>query len=157
MSNLQELESALDFAAKEEVPIQILGEGSNTLFKNDFSGLIIVVAFRGIVYDCPQNVLQISAGENWHGLVKHTLGRSLYGLENLALIPGSVGAAPIASYNDMPVQKGKGRFGPFIKWNNMFINVNKKYDWDNLSQAEIVELACRYMMLWGHQLFVFQL
>ena len=48
--------------------------------------------------------------------------------------------APIASYNDMPVQKGKGRFGPFIKWNNMFINVNKKYDWDNLSQAEIVEL-----------------
>ena len=40
----------------------------------------------------------------------------------------------------MPVQKGKGRFGPFIKWNNMFINVNKKYDWDNLSQDEIVEL-----------------
>ena len=32
----------------------------------------------------------------------------------------------------LPVQKGKGRFGPFIKWNNMFINVNKKYDWDNL-------------------------
>ena len=33
----------------------------------------------------------------------------------------------------MDVQKGKGRFGPYIKWNNMFINVNKKYDWDNLS------------------------
>ncbi|MDC0623489.1 type I DNA topoisomerase, partial [Flavobacteriaceae bacterium] len=48
--------------------------------------------------------------------------------------------APIATYNDMPVQKGKGRFGPFIKWNNTFINVNKKYDWDNLSQDEIVEL-----------------
>jgi DNA topoisomerase-1 len=48
--------------------------------------------------------------------------------------------APIATFNNMPVQKGKGRFGPFIKWNNMFINVNKKYDWDNLSQPEIVEL-----------------
>ena len=48
--------------------------------------------------------------------------------------------APIATFNDLPVQKGKGRFGPFIKWNNTFINVNKKYDWDNLSQAEIVEL-----------------
>ncbi|MGY0393356.1 type I DNA topoisomerase [Bizionia sp. KMM 8389] len=48
--------------------------------------------------------------------------------------------APIYMYKDLPVQKGKGRFGPFIKWNNMFINVNKKYDWDNLSDADIVQL-----------------
>ncbi len=48
--------------------------------------------------------------------------------------------APIYVYKDLPVQKGKGRFGPFIKWNNMFINVNKKYDWDNLSDEDIVEL-----------------
>lgn len=48
--------------------------------------------------------------------------------------------APIYVYQDKPVQKGKGRFGPFIKWDNMFINVNKKYDWDNLSTHEIEEL-----------------
>ena len=48
--------------------------------------------------------------------------------------------APIYMYQDLPVQKGKGRFGPFIKWNNMFINVNKKYDWDNLSDSDIVTL-----------------
>ncbi len=48
--------------------------------------------------------------------------------------------APIAEYEGMPVQKGVGRFGPFIKWNNTFINVNKKYDFDNLSQADIEEL-----------------
>lgn len=48
--------------------------------------------------------------------------------------------APIYVYNDLPVQKGKGRFGPFIKWNNMFINVNKKYDWDNLSDSDIIQL-----------------
>ena len=48
--------------------------------------------------------------------------------------------APIYTYKELPVQKGKGRFGPFIKWNNMFINVNKKYDWDNLSEADIIEL-----------------
>ncbi len=48
--------------------------------------------------------------------------------------------APIYTYQGLPVQKGKGRFGPFIKWNNMFINVNKKYDWDNLSDSDIVEL-----------------
>ena len=48
--------------------------------------------------------------------------------------------APIYVYQDLPVQKGKGRFGPFIKWNSMFINVNKKYDWDNLSEDDIIML-----------------
>ncbi|NQX86180.1 MAG: type I DNA topoisomerase [Flavobacteriaceae bacterium] len=48
--------------------------------------------------------------------------------------------APIYMYQELPVQKGKGRFGPFIKWNGMFINVNKKYDWDNLADADIVTL-----------------
>lgn len=48
--------------------------------------------------------------------------------------------APIYHYEDLPVQKGVGRFGPFIKWNDMFINVNKKYDFDNLSEADIIAL-----------------
>jgi len=48
--------------------------------------------------------------------------------------------APIAHYEDLPVQKGVGRFGPFLKWNGMFINVNKKYDFDNLTEADIEEL-----------------
>ncbi|MFT4698375.1 MAG: DNA topoisomerase-1 [Flavobacteriaceae bacterium] len=48
--------------------------------------------------------------------------------------------APIYIYEDLPVQKGTGRFGPFIKWNNMFINVNKKYDFESLSDADIIEL-----------------
>ena len=48
--------------------------------------------------------------------------------------------APIGTYEDLPIQKGVGRFGPFIKWNNMFINVNKKYDFDNLSHENLVEL-----------------
>lgn len=132
VSNLQELESALDFAAKEEVPIQILGEGSNTLFKNDFSGLIIVVAFRGIVYDCPQNVLQISAGENWHGLVKHTLGRSLYGLENLALIPGSVGAAPVQNI---------GAYGVELK--DFFLSLSA-YDLEQRRVVEFDKTDCQF-------------
>lgn len=48
--------------------------------------------------------------------------------------------APIAKYEGLDVTKGKGRFGPFIKWNGIFINVNKKYDFDNLSQSDIAEL-----------------
>jgi len=48
--------------------------------------------------------------------------------------------APIATYKNEPVQKGVGRFGPFLKWNGIFINVSKKYNFDNLSQSDIVEL-----------------
>jgi len=47
---------------------------------------------------------------------------------------------PIATYDNKPVFKGKGRFGPFIKWNELFINVPKKYDFDHLSEKDIVEL-----------------
>ncbi len=50
--------------------------------------------------------------------------------------------APIAFYKDLPITKGKGRFGPFIKWNGLFQNVSpKKYDFDNLSEADAIELA----------------
>ncbi len=47
---------------------------------------------------------------------------------------------PIATYDGKPVFKGKGRFGPFIKWNDLFINVSNKYDFDNLTSKDIEEL-----------------
>ncbi|MBO9586729.1 MAG: type I DNA topoisomerase [Flavobacterium sp.] len=52
----------------------------------------------------------------------------------------AVADAPIAVYKGEAVQKGVGRFGPFIKWNGLFVNVNKKYNFDNLSQADVEEL-----------------
>src|SRR5690606_33823337 len=65
--------------------------------------------------------------------------------------------APIATYEDKPVTKGKGRFGPFIKWDGMFINVPKRYDFDNLTKADINELieakvdkeANRFIQRWA--------
>jgi DNA topoisomerase-1 len=48
--------------------------------------------------------------------------------------------APIYTFDQLPVNKGKGRFGPFLKWNGLFINVNKKYDFDNLTDEEIETL-----------------
>ena len=64
--------------------------------------------------------------------------------------------APIAMYNGLPVTKGKGRFGPFIKWNDMYINVPRRYNFDHLSQPEVDELikakvekeANRYIQQW---------
>jgi DNA topoisomerase-1 len=64
--------------------------------------------------------------------------------------------APVGYFNELPVTKGKGRFGPFIKWNDLFINVPRKYDFDNLSQHDLNELieakvakeANRYIQQW---------
>ena len=52
----------------------------------------------------------------------------------------NIAEAPIAQYENLPVTKGKGRFGPFIKWNNLYINVPVRYNFDQLGQAEINEL-----------------
>jgi len=51
--------------------------------------------------------------------------------------------APVAHYEDLPVTKGTGRFGPFIKWNDLFINVPKAYNFDNLRQQDIEELILK--------------
>ena len=67
--------------------------------------------------------------------------------------------APIAMYDGKPVTKGKGRFGPYIKWNDMFINVPRRYNHDNLSKADINELveakikkeANRYIQHWPEE------
>ena len=48
--------------------------------------------------------------------------------------------APVATYQNLPVQKAIGRFGPYLKWNNMFINVSRKYDFDHLTEKEIAEI-----------------
>lgn len=64
--------------------------------------------------------------------------------------------APIAHYEAKPVTKGKGRFGPYLKWEGMFINVPRRYDFDNLSKADIDELIAakvkkeenRYIQRW---------
>jgi DNA topoisomerase I len=67
-----------------------------------------------------------------------------------------VADAPIATYEGQPVTKGKGRFGPFIKWNDLFINVPRAYNFDNLTQKDVEELiekkldkeANRYIQQW---------
>ena len=76
----------------------LLGGGSNILFRNNFKGLVIKNAIGGIdlLEDGKQHVLiEIGAGENWHKLVMKCVNNNWGGIENLALIPGTVGAAPI--------------------------------------------------------------
>ena len=79
-------------------PLLVLGEGSNLLFAADFPGLVLRLAFadvRVVDDDGDTATVRAGAGAGWDGLVDWTLARGLGGLENLALIPGLVGAAPI--------------------------------------------------------------
>ena len=79
-------------------PIYILGGGSNLLLTKDPKGLIVKnsIAGKNISRSFKQtHYVEVGGGENWHELVKWTLKKGLYGLENLSLIPGTVGAAPV--------------------------------------------------------------
>lgn len=76
----------------------VLGGGSNLLFVGDYSGLVIYPQLKGIEIlseDANQVTLRVAASENWHQFVRYCLERDYFGLENLALIPGTVGAAPV--------------------------------------------------------------
>ena len=79
------------------LPRLVLGGGSNMLFTSDFHGLVLVNRLRGISMseEADHWLLQVAAGENWHELVAWSIANGMPGLENLALIPGSVGAAPV--------------------------------------------------------------
>ncbi|MCG9698506.1 UDP-N-acetylmuramate dehydrogenase [Shewanella sp. Isolate11] len=78
-------------------PLLVLGCGSNVVFTEDFVGHVVVIETKGIAIseDSHSYYLSVEAGENWHQLVSFCLDNNIAGLENLALIPGSVGAAPI--------------------------------------------------------------
>jgi UDP-N-acetylmuramate dehydrogenase len=79
-------------------PKLVLGGGSNLLLTRDFAGLVLHIALQGrevVGEDEAFHYVRAAAGENWHAFVQWTLERGIGGLENLSLIPGTVGAAPI--------------------------------------------------------------
>ena len=93
-----EVQAAVSEAARQGWPRLVLGGGSNLLLTRDFPGLVMLMANRGIVLTetrADAYIVRAAAGESWHGLVMHTLDAGWSGLENLALIPGTVGAAPM--------------------------------------------------------------
>lgn len=80
----------------------------------------------------------VKLGSMFVSLPKDSAPSSVDREQAIALIEAKKKAdAPIAFYDELPVSKGVGRFGPFLKWNGMFINVNKKYNFDSLSQNDV--------------------
>lgn len=94
---VEQLKQQWHWAVEQQWPVLILGQGSNVLFLQDFQGLVLINQMQGKTHrqDSHFHYLHVQAGENWHQLVEWSLSQGIYGLENLALIPGCVGSAPI--------------------------------------------------------------
>jgi len=96
-TSIEQIQQAWQKAQAENLPVLFLGQGSNMLFLEDFQGVVIVNRLSGIQHteDSDYHYLHVNGGENWHQLVEWSLSQGIDGLENLALIPGCAGSAPI--------------------------------------------------------------
>lgn len=98
VNSIEELSEALAFARSKKLPIYVLGGGSNVLFSDaGFTGLVIQVNLRGITTEKKADSVLVTsaAGEGWDNFVEFTVKEGFWGLENLSLIPGTVGASPV--------------------------------------------------------------
>lgn len=94
----QQVREALAYAQAQQLPLLVLGGGSNLLLTQDVQALVLRMASRGIrqlADDGEQVLIEAEAGEPWHPFVQWTVAQGFTGLENLSLIPGTVGAAPV--------------------------------------------------------------
>jgi UDP-N-acetylmuramate dehydrogenase len=131
----EELKLLLSNESFKEISKLILGGGSNILFTKDFEGLVITISTSQIDIIDETNdyvLLQASAGLNWHDLVLHCIDRNYGGIENLSLIPGKVGAAPIQNIGAY----GQELKDVFYSLNGIFIN--------NLEEKTFYKNECEF-------------
>lgn len=96
--SLRAARTACDFAHRRGLPMVVLGGGSNVVLGGDINGLVVCNRLRGrrlVAEDGQSALVELGGGESWHGCVQWTLANGWHGLENLALIPGTVGGAPV--------------------------------------------------------------
>lgn len=116
LQSIQELSKLIHSGILKQSAYFVLGGGSNVLFTKDFEGIIVQADFKGIdiIKENEESiVLSIGAGEVWEALVEYTVKQNWGGIENLALIPGHVGAAPIQNI---------GAYGTELK--DVFVSLN---------------------------------
>lgn len=130
-----ELASALAWARDQHLPVVPLGQGSNIVLAGDLHALVIRQETRGVQVlerDASTVALRVAAGESWHELVQWSLQQGYYGLENLALIPGTVGAAPIQNI---------GAYG--VELQSVLLQVQARKIADD-EQVMLSNVACRF-------------
>jgi UDP-N-acetylmuramate dehydrogenase len=135
VQTLDDLHAVRADPALNSLPRLVLGGGSNLLFTGDFDGLVLRMRATGIaiVGETGDAVLvRAAAGESWHGLVAWTLAHGLGGMENLSLIPGSVGASPIQNI---------GAYGSELK--DCFHQLSA-FDFDTGALLHLDRAACEF-------------
>lgn len=100
VEDIDQLKTALSFATNNKLKVTPIGGGSNLVLASDISGLVVHINLKGVSSESVNQIqnqidVHFAAGENWHDMVALCLNNGWYGLENLALIPGCMGAAPI--------------------------------------------------------------
>ncbi len=98
VKSVEEIRQGLSVAKELDLPILVLGGGSNVVLPDMFVGLVMHIGLKGmeVLDESAEYVwLKVGAGETWHQVVEHCLNFHYWGIENLALIPGTIGAAPM--------------------------------------------------------------
>jgi UDP-N-acetylmuramate dehydrogenase len=124
VQSVDELQELLIGDVWKQMPLLILGGGSNILFTKDVDGLVIKNDLKGIavVQETDEFVdVKAGAGENWHRLVEFCIGNNYAGIENLSLIPGNVGASPMQNI---------GAYGAEVK--DIFLELEALHIRDNV-------------------------
>ncbi|MEN8228261.1 MAG: UDP-N-acetylmuramate dehydrogenase [Bacteroidota bacterium] len=127
----EELNGLVDQYDFVNLPYLVMGEGSNLLFKGDFEGMVLNPGMKGIELvedESEEVVVCVGAAENWDSWVDHATRQGWFGLENLSLIPGSVGSAPVQNIGAYGVEM-KDHFAWLEAWDlqqNQPVRLNGK-------------------------------
>ena len=133
---IPELKEALDFVHKHSLPYFIIGGGSNLVFSDKgFSGLVIKMEIKSVVFKDKGEHVFVTAGAGvvWDDLVEETVERGLYGLENLSLIPGTVGAASVQNI---------GAYGTEVE--------------EVIEQVEVLDIVTQKIKIFSHNECLFE-
>lgn len=134
-TSVREATGALAWAAAENLPVQVVGGGSNLVFCNNFPGLVLHMALKGRRWDSLDGdtaTLVLAAGENWHQAVLYAAAAGYRGIENLALIPGTAGAAPVQNI---------GAYG--VELSDAFVSLSA-WDRQRAEQVTLTAEDCRF-------------
>ena len=110
IQSTDDLLAALDFAEQQQLNVLILSGGSNMLLPEQIHALVLHIDIQGIEMldgDDQSQCLRVGGGQGWHDFVLWTTAQGLYGLQNLALIPGRVGASPVQNIGAYGVEVGE--------------------------------------------------
>lgn len=132
VASKEELSEVSEFIYKNNIPYLVLGGGSNILFTENFDGLVIKANFSGVMVlneDQEHVFVNAGAGEDWDDFVKYSVGNNWSGIENLSLIPGSVGASPVQNIGAYGVEMKDHFFElEYYNFNTKEYSIYKKAD-----------------------------